>query len=257
MTRLNTAESQAQTARRAAVDERETETLKRLPRAGGGADGRAMLVVSPSLTSPASPTSRRRRISKPVAAAAAAFAAVAALGAWSALAGALFVDDDASMKPSSTPSQTSSPTPATSLTVATSPSREDAPAIVAGSAGGVEMEAPPSTPSTASTPSAPAIVAHPASSGSRIAPSVAARSKKPIASARAELEPGTLVVDSRPWSAVSIDGVDVGVTPIAPREVRPGVHSIVFANDAQDLRKTITVVVKSGRVTTARVDLRR
>lgn len=80
---------------------------------------------------------------------------------------------------------------------------------------------------------------------------------RPKKSARGTVEPGTLIIDSRPWSTVKIDGVPVGATPIAPRKVAPGAHTIAFENQQQGLAKTVTVIVKSGEATTARVDLRR
>ncbi len=69
--------------------------------------------------------------------------------------------------------------------------------------------------------------------------------------------PGEIVVDSRPWSSVTLDGVASGVTPTVLRGVRPGRHTLVLENKEQGLKKTVVVVVESEATATVRVDLKR
>ena len=67
---------------------------------------------------------------------------------------------------------------------------------------------------------------------------------------------GELVVDSRPWSRVTIDGADAGTTPVT-RKVRAGKHTLVLENEEQGLKKTMTVTVSPDQTETVRVDLKR
>ncbi|MDP2342211.1 MAG: serine/threonine-protein kinase [Deltaproteobacteria bacterium] len=74
---------------------------------------------------------------------------------------------------------------------------------------------------------------------------------------RAKTAPGQIVVDSRPWSTVVLDGKASGVTPTVLRGIRPGAHTLVLENKEQGLRKSVSVVVVAEESVTVRVDLKR
>ncbi len=55
---------------------------------------------------------------------------------------------------------------------------------------------------------------------------------------------GRLMIAPEPWANVSIDGVSVGTTPMAPVELEEGSHTVVLANpDYEDQSQTVTIVV--------------
>jgi hypothetical protein len=68
--------------------------------------------------------------------------------------------------------------------------------------------------------------------------------------------PGTLSVNAVPWAAVSIDGRDVGETPLGGVELTPGTHDVVFTHPELGQRRQ-QVTVRSGAVTRVSADLRR
>lgn len=80
--------------------------------------------------------------------------------------------------------------------------------------------------------------------------------EEPKKTAPVRAKNGELVIDSRPWSTVTIDGVSAGTTPVT-RKVRPGKHVLVLENDEQGLKKTVTVTVSPDQTETVRVDLKR
>jgi len=85
------------------------------------------------------------------------------------------------------------------------------------------------------------------------APSASAAS----AAAETSTEPGTLVVTVLPWADVSVDGRSVGTTPLAPISLAPGPHSVVLRNSELGASRSTSVVVKPGKPSQIRVDLRR
>ena len=66
---------------------------------------------------------------------------------------------------------------------------------------------------------------------------------------------GELVVDSRPWSRVTLDGAAWGTTPVT-KKVRAGRHTLVLENEEQGLKKTVTVTVTADETETVRVNLK-
>jgi eukaryotic-like serine/threonine-protein kinase len=119
--------------------------------------------------------------------------------------------------------------------------------------------------SRSSKPAAPAE----ASDGADEAPSTSsARASKPIEPAEeaAEDEPakpeakpevasadeaqgvGTLRVNTRPWSKVSIDGKPYGNTPKMNIELPAGEHTLTFVNEEFGIRKSVPVTITSGQV---------
>ena len=192
------------------------------------------------------PPRPRRRRPIPVFAA----AAFMAVGALAATVVAVLVDDDppaVSVQPIAAeilppPPRTATPplrTPPTTVTPVAIPTPVPTPVPVPVPA--TPAAAPTTTPTP--DPSPPALIDK---KGPRRPPRVVAKEA-----------PGEIVVDSRPWSRVSLDGAPAGVTPTVLRGVRPGRHTLLLENDEQGLKKTVTVVVASEETATVRVDLKR
>jgi hypothetical protein len=70
------------------------------------------------------------------------------------------------------------------------------------------------------------------------------------------LPPGTLRINAVPWATVTVDGRDVGETPIGGVELSPGLHEVVFAHPQFGERRQ-QVVVRGGAITRVSVDFRR
>jgi serine/threonine-protein kinase len=70
------------------------------------------------------------------------------------------------------------------------------------------------------------------------------------------LPPGMLSINAVPWAAVSVDGRDVGETPLGAVELSAGPHVVVFAHPQLGERRQ-QVTVRSGDTTRVSVDLRR
>jgi serine/threonine protein kinase len=67
--------------------------------------------------------------------------------------------------------------------------------------------------------------------------------------------PGTLRVNSRPWSQVFVDGKLIGVTPQRGISLPAGSHTLLLVNDEFSIRKTVQVEIKSGETTTQVLNL--
>ena len=61
---------------------------------------------------------------------------------------------------------------------------------------------------------------------------------------------GTLRVQTRPWSKVSIDGRPVGTTPLMNVPLSAGKHTLTFVNDDFGIQKTVKVQIEAGQVLT-------
>ncbi|HKP64372.1 MAG TPA: PEGA domain-containing protein [Polyangiales bacterium] len=84
-------------------------------------------------------------------------------------------------------------------------------------------------------------------------PPPASRSDEPAGTD--EGGPGTLRVNSRPWSQVFVDGKLIGVTPQRAISLPPGSHTLLLVNDEFSIRKTVQVEIKSGQITTQVLNL--
>lgn len=76
-------------------------------------------------------------------------------------------------------------------------------------------------------------------------PPMLAVASVPPPAARVE-EVGYVSFDTYPYTRVSIDGRDVGVTPIVQAAVPAGTHTITFENPQESILRTTTVTVKAG-----------
>ena len=68
---------------------------------------------------------------------------------------------------------------------------------------------------------------------------------------------GTLQVVVLPWADVSVDGRSAGTTPIPAISLPPGPHAVVLRNAELGAARTLPVVIRPGKPTLLRVDLRR
>lgn len=75
--------------------------------------------------------------------------------------------------------------------------------------------------------------------------------------AAAGSDTGMLRVNSRPWAQVHVDGRLVGNTPQMSLRLSSGRHTILLLNPEFGLRKTFTVQIRRGAVTTKIVELAR
>ncbi|MDB4973202.1 MAG: serine/threonine protein kinase [Myxococcaceae bacterium] len=62
--------------------------------------------------------------------------------------------------------------------------------------------------------------------------------------------PGTLRINSRPWSQVTIDGRQVGNTPQMNVSLPAGTHKVTLVNPEFNLRKNLTINIKPGQTET-------
>ncbi len=76
-----------------------------------------------------------------------------------------------------------------------------------------------------------------------------ARTEKPDAGVQVAKvqKPGKLVVNTRPWTNVAIDGTSYGTTPVGPVELKPGEHRIEMTNKAKGIRITRSVHIAPGK----------
>jgi hypothetical protein len=85
----------------------------------------------------------------------------------------------------------------------------------------------------------------------------AAAPARPSAASRsaATAGEGTLRVNSRPWSQISIDGKSYGTTPQMNIRLSAGRHRVVLVNPDFGIRKTLTVTIKPDAIETLIVPL--
>ena len=68
--------------------------------------------------------------------------------------------------------------------------------------------------------------------------------------------PGSLVLEATPWAEVTVDGRNVGETPLGNVTVAPGMHTLLFKNPESGKSVKRTVQVNPGQRLSLRVDLR-
>jgi len=81
------------------------------------------------------------------------------------------------------------------------------------------------------------------------------KNRTPGRAPKAATKLGRLIVETRPWSEVKLDGQALGVTPLQ-HQVRRGRHQLVLTNPELGLRRELTVVVDGDDPVVVRVDLR-
>ena len=76
----------------------------------------------------------------------------------------------------------------------------------------------------------------------------------PTPDAEAAPKPGQLSVNALPWAEVSMDGVDLGRTPLVSKNLTPRGYTLVLVNPELGLRLEEEVLIKPGRTTHLVVD---
>jgi hypothetical protein len=82
-----------------------------------------------------------------------------------------------------------------------------------------------------------------------------AHAAAPTAAPAAGTRTGLLRINSRPWSKVYVDGRPMGSTPQTAIELSPGRHRIALVSDEFDLKRTLTVDIRAGKIVTRSVEL--
>ena len=67
--------------------------------------------------------------------------------------------------------------------------------------------------------------------------------------------PGTLRINSRPWSQVYVDGRLIGNTPQMNISLPAGPHRVTLVNPDFNIRENVSVTITAGEVTTKIVTL--
>lgn len=68
-------------------------------------------------------------------------------------------------------------------------------------------------------------------------------------------EPGSLNLDTTPWSVVSVGGRVLGQTPIIGASLPAGTHTLVLSNAEQGIKTTYQVTISAGKTTARRIGL--
>lgn len=82
-----------------------------------------------------------------------------------------------------------------------------------------------------------------------------AKEQPPIKRVRVEARAGRLVVRVHPWADVFVDGQPVGLTPLAPVELRAGKHQLKLVNSQLGKSVLRTFTIHAGTATTVEVNL--
>ncbi|MDJ0763802.1 MAG: serine/threonine-protein kinase [Myxococcota bacterium] len=61
---------------------------------------------------------------------------------------------------------------------------------------------------------------------------------------------GSIQINVRPWARIQINGLDKGSTPLKKIQLKAGIHRITLINDELGYRKSISVRIRSGKVST-------
>ena len=69
-------------------------------------------------------------------------------------------------------------------------------------------------------------------------------------------KPGRLTLSTKPWTEIYLGKKKLGMTPLLNIELKPGSHKLTAVNEARGIRKSITVVIKPGELTTKRLTIK-
>jgi eukaryotic-like serine/threonine-protein kinase len=81
------------------------------------------------------------------------------------------------------------------------------------------------------------------------------RSEPKVQNSSIMLADGKLRINSRPWSEVWVDGKLIGNTPQMDIPLKPGQHQVILMNPGFNVRKTLSVDIRPGEITTKVVTL--
>jgi serine/threonine protein kinase len=88
------------------------------------------------------------------------------------------------------------------------------------------------------------------SSSRKSKPSDDGKVSSPKPAATASGATGTLRVNTRPWSRVSVDGSIIGNTPQMNIPLKPGTHRVTLENSEFGVKRTISVSIRAGETIT-------
>jgi hypothetical protein len=116
-------------------------------------------------------------------------------------------------------------------------------------------------PADRPNPNPPAVIANPttrmvADRNPRVAP-VGTMVPTTVTPMTAGSGPGTLRVNTRPWSQVYVDGRLIGNTPQMNISLPAGTHRVTLVNPDFNIRQSVSVTIESGQVTTRVLTLER
>ena len=110
---------------------------------------------------------------------------------------------------------------------------------------------------SASAPSLPSSGLKETSAPPKSPPKLDLRKTSPASSAPAVATgPGYLTLDTYPWTRVSEDGRDLGLTPLVHLALPPGAHTLTLENRDQGIKQTYPVTVQAGETTSKRLELK-
>jgi hypothetical protein len=136
------------------------------------------------------------------------------------------------------------------------PPSSEAPAQVMETAPAVQRSVrPPSRPKRTSAGVTHAPKAKPVSTKVAAPPNTGAGTAEGQGAA-GSTESGTLRINTRPWSVVSVDGVRVGNTPQTNIKVKAGQHTLKLENAEFGISQELTVTVQPGQTVTRVITLR-
>jgi serine/threonine-protein kinase len=72
----------------------------------------------------------------------------------------------------------------------------------------------------------------------------------------APAEHGYLSISTEPWTRMSIDGRQLGTTPLFKVKLPPGRHQIRFVNEVAKIDQVRTIQVSAGEITKETIDFR-
>ena len=66
---------------------------------------------------------------------------------------------------------------------------------------------------------------------------------------------GRLTLVTEPWSQVSLEGKQLGTTPLVNRELPAGRHTLTLRNPSTGEQKTLVIEITAGKTLQRRVEL--
>ena len=82
------------------------------------------------------------------------------------------------------------------------------------------------------------------------------RGEKPAEAPRAGGGEGTLRIQSKPWTKITVDGKDCGTTPLRDYRVAAGRHRVSLVNPGFSINESFAVDIKANETETVIKDFR-
>jgi eukaryotic-like serine/threonine-protein kinase len=117
-------------------------------------------------------------------------------------------------------------------------------------------EAPSAPPPSALSPSPPPNERPETLPPSKSPPKLDVRKAPPSSSTATTVGGGFLTLDTYPWTRVSEDGRDLGVTPLVHLALPAGAHMLTLENRDQGIKQSYAVTVPAGETVSKRLELK-